>query len=123
MKLHLQQGVALQVTGSGPGWLRVNGDTYRASVVLTPETVIEDVVQGGFAALTADDLAALQRHDPEVLLIGTGAAQHFLPPAALRALAEARIGFEVMSTPAACRTYNILAQEGRRVAVALLIDA
>jgi uncharacterized protein len=122
MKLHLQRGVALQVTGSGDGWLRVNADTYRANVVLTPDEVIEDVVHGGFAALTADDLAALRPHDPEVLLIGTGASQRLLPPAALRALAEARIGFEVMSTPAACRTYNILAGEGRRVVALLFVE-
>lgn len=122
MKLHLQRGVALQVTGSGDGWIRVNGDTHRANVVLTPDRVIEDVVPGGFAALTPDDLAALRAHDPEVLLIGTGAGQHLLPPAALRALAEARIGFEVMSTPAACRTYNILAGEGRRVVALLFVE-
>jgi uncharacterized protein len=122
MKLHLQGGVALQVTGSGEGWIRVNADTYRGNVVLTPDTVIEGVGGTGFDALAPEDLAALRAHDPEVLLIGTGASQRFPAPAVLRALAEARVGFEVMSTPAACRTYNILAGEGRRVVALLFLQ-
>jgi uncharacterized protein len=122
LKLHLQGGIALQVTGSGDGWIRVNADTYRGNVVLTPDRVIEGVAAAGFDALGAEDLAALRAHDPEVLLIGTGAAQRFPPAAVMRALAEAGVGFEVMSTPAACRTYNILAGEGRRVVALLLVE-
>lgn len=57
---------------------------------------------------------------PEVLIYGSGAALRFAPPAALRPLMEARIGFETMDTAAACRTYNVLASEGRQVLAALL---
>ena len=60
---------------------------------------------------------------PELLLLGTGERQRFPAPGLLRPLIEARIGFEVMDLPAACRTFNILMAEGRLVAAALLIEA
>jgi uncharacterized protein len=59
---------------------------------------------------------------PEVVLIGTGREQHLLPAALMRQLISRRIGWEVMDTAAACRTYNILAGEGRRVLAALMIE-
>jgi uncharacterized protein len=65
-------------------------------------------------------IAALQ---PEVVIFGSGPCLHFLPPALLRALIDRRIGVETMDTPAACRTFNVLASEGRTVLAALLIDA
>jgi uncharacterized protein len=58
---------------------------------------------------------------PEVVVLGTGAAQRFPPPELARALAATGVGVEVMDTRAACRTYNILASEGRKVAAAVLI--
>ena len=60
--------------------------------------------------------------DPEVVLLGTGSRQRFPHPRLSRPLADARIGLEVMSTAAACRTYNILMAEGRKVAAALLVE-
>ena len=59
---------------------------------------------------------------PEVALLGTGATIRFPHPRLTRALTDARIGLEVMDTPAACRTFNILAAEGRKVAVAILLS-
>jgi len=76
---------------------------------------------GGFDALTESDFAALAALKPEVALFGSGATMRFPHPRLTRALTEARIGLEVMDTPAACRTYNILAAEGRRVAAAILV--
>lgn len=75
---------------------------------------------GDFAALEADHLAALLAHEPEVVLIGTGTRLRFPAPEVLRPLQAAGIGFEVMDTPAACRTFNILAGEDRLVLAALL---
>jgi uncharacterized protein len=78
---------------------------------------------------TATDFASLDaRHfdyfldlKPEILLLGTGAKQHFARPELYRELIRARIGIEFMDTPAACRTYNILVAEDRKVVAAVLI--
>ncbi|MBS0319399.1 MAG: hypothetical protein JSR18_02565 [Proteobacteria bacterium] len=123
MKLHLQTGTAHVVTGTGPGWIRVDADEYRQNLVLTPTTVVPGVVPGGFEALAAADFAALLAHGPELALLGTGARQRFPHPRLTAALAHAHVGLEVMDTPAACRTYNVLAGEDRRVVALLLLDA
>ena len=99
--------------------LRLAGRTLRASVILTPERVLDwpvtSVAQLGEATLAP--LIALQ---PEVVLLATGARQQF-PPAAVYALAAARgFGLEVMDVGGACRTYNVLAGELRRVALAVI---
>ena len=123
MKLHLEQhGVQNTVTGYGDGYIEINRQRYEASLVLLPDRIAPDWVRGGFAALTEADLRRLLDFLPELVLLGTGARQRFPQPALLRPLIEARIGFEVMDLQAACRTYNILMGEGRRVAAALLFD-
>ena len=122
MKLHLQGGIAQRVTGTGPGWLRVNDVEHRHSLVLTPDAVAPGVAPGGFDALAAADFAALLAHAPEIVLFGTGATQRFPRPDLTRALSDAQVGVEVMDTPAACRTYNILVAEGRRVVALLLVE-
>ncbi|MCK7500562.1 MAG: Mth938-like domain-containing protein [Comamonadaceae bacterium] len=101
---------------------RSTDQRYEASLVLLPDRIAPDWVRGGFAALTEADLRRLLDFRPELVLLGTGARQRFPQPALLRPLIEARIGFEVMDLQAACRTYNILMGEGRRVAAALLFD-
>ncbi len=123
MKLHLEQhGVQNTVTGYGDGYIEINRQRYEVSLVLLPDRIAPDWVCGGFAALTEADLRRLLDFRPELVLLGTGARQRFPQPALLRPLIEARIGFEVMDLQAACRTYNILMGEGRRVAAALLFD-
>jgi uncharacterized protein len=76
-----------------------------------------------FDALTAAHFERLVALEPEVVIFGSGARLRFAPPALLRALIERRIGVETMDTAAACRTYNVLANEGRTVVAALLLDA
>ena len=122
MKLHVQTGITLLVTGTGPGWVRVNADEHRESLVLTPGTVHPGWAAAGFAGLTEADFSSLLVHRPEILLLGTGAVQRFPAPRLLRALTDAGIGTEVMNTAAACRTFNILAGEGRQVVAALLVE-
>ena len=76
--------------------------------------------------LTAEHFSELIGGDgppPELVLLGSGTRLRFVAPALLRPLIEQRIGVETMDTPAACRTFNILAGEGRRVVAALLIEA
>jgi uncharacterized protein len=75
-----------------------------------------------FDSLSDSDFAALLNLSPELVLLGTGTRQRFPHPRLTRALTEARIGIEVMNTAAACRTYNILMSEGRRVVAAFLQD-
>jgi uncharacterized protein len=121
MKFHLSAGEGNVITGVGPGWVRVGVREYRENVAMTAETITPGWTRGGFDALAEEDFAALLALAPEIVLLGTGTTQRFPPPRLMRALIDARVGVEVMDTPAACRTFNILAAEGRRVAVALLL--
>ncbi|NDP64060.1 Mth938-like domain-containing protein [Polaromonas sp.] len=75
-----------------------------------------------FEQLTAEHFALLADMKPELVIFGSGTRLRFPPPAFLRGLMDQRIGLETMDTLAACRTYNILAGEGRHVVAALLID-
>lgn len=127
MKLYQDNNANLNVvTGYGDDHVMVNKVRHDGNLILTasqirtgwaPET------RGDLAALRAEDLAAVAELGPEIVIIGTGRRQRFPAPALLRPLIEARIGFEFMDLPAACRTYNILVGEGRSVAVALLFEA
>ena len=75
-----------------------------------------------FEHLGADHFGLLAQLKPELVIFGSGARLRFVPPLFLRSLMAARIGIETMDTLAACRTYNILAGEGRHVVAALLIE-
>ncbi len=77
----------------------------------------------GFDSLTAEHFERIAALQPEVVIFGSGARLQFAPPALLRSLIERRIGIESMDTAAASRTYNVLANEGRTVVAALLLDA
>ena len=121
MKFHLQSpGVGL-VTGLGDGWIKVGMTEYRANVVLTPESAEPGFAPGGFDALDAPDFAQLLRYQPEVVLFGTGKQQRFPHPRLMEPLTSAHVGVEIMDTRAACRTFNILVGEGRRVVAALIV--
>ena len=122
MKFHLSTTNGNVVTGLGPGWVRIGATEYRDNLVLTPETIVPGFAPSGFDGLVESDFAELLAHKPELLLFGTGATLRFPRPELTRALIDARVGLEVMDTPAACRTYNILAAEGRNVVAALLIE-
>ena len=121
MKLHQDAAGALNtVTAYGPGWLEINRQRHEAAVLLTPEGPVRPWPVASFDALTPDDFGSLLADRPELVLLGTGSVQRFPHPRLLGALSAARIGVDAMSTPAACRTYNILMAEGRRVVAALL---
>lgn len=123
MKLHLDNPSSRHlVTGYGAGYVAINHRHYDTGLILLPDRIVAPWGADGFDALSADDFAAILPLKPEVLLLGTGQRQGFPGPALLRPLIEARIGYEVMDLPAACRTFNILMAEGRRVAAALLVE-
>ena len=120
MKLHLTQGAGLQLfSGYGPGFVAVNGVRYEKCVVVSPQAVSEWIV-ARFDALTVEDFAFIDTLKPEIVILGTGASQRFPGRELMRALAAAGIGVEIMDSRAACRTYNILATEGRKVVAAIL---
>ena len=104
-----------------PGRVTINQDVYTTSLIVTPERLIADWEPRRFSELTAAHFEAIAVLNPEVVLLGTGAQLQFPAAALTRALVAAQIGFEAMDTGAACRTYNVLMSEGRRVAAALLI--
>ena len=98
----------------------VSGERHDRSIVVLAEEVRSDWDAAGFDALDETHFAYFLAFKPDVLLIGTGELQRFPHPRLYRALTDAGIGVECMTTPAACRTYNILAAEGRKVVAAIL---
>ena len=123
MKLHQDQRRDINaVTAYGDDYLDINGERYRASLVVMPDRLLTDWAPGGFDGLSADDLHRIAELQPTMVIIGTGARQRFPAPAILRPLIDAGLGFEIMDLHAACRTYNILAGEGRVAAGAFLFD-
>jgi len=108
-------------TGYGEGYVAVNGTRYTSSLVVSATRVVSDWPAPSVSELQADHLAAILELEPEVLLLGTGARFAFPASAILAPVYKAGIGVEVMDTPAACRTYNILLAEGRDVVAALIL--
>ena len=122
MKLHLAgTGAQNLCTAYGEGFVAVNQRRIETNIIVLPEQIIEPWTAPSFDALTEADFNFLTELDIELLLLGTGRRLRFPNPRLLEPLRRAAIGFEAMDTPAACRTYNILVGEGRRVAAALLV--
>jgi len=105
----------------GPGQVTVNKDVLTQSLVISPEHLIRDWPPQSLAELTQDHLDAALTHKPEILIIGTGALMRFPHPSLIAKIQAQGIGVEVMDTAAACRTYNILVSEQRRVTAALIM--
>ncbi len=123
MKLHLATPSGLNlVTGYGAGYVLVNHVRYETHLIVLPDSIIQDWDVPGYDGLTVRHFEYLAGLQPEIALLGTGPTLRFPPPALSRPLAAARVGLEVMDTSAACRTYNILVAEGRKVLAALLIS-
>ena len=122
MKIHLETGAGANIIRAyGVGQITVNEQTYTNSLVLMPDRILDPWGSGRVADLGLKDFMQIAELRPEVVLLGTGVRLRFPDPAITRPLIEARIGMEVMDTAAACRTYNILMGEGRRVAAALMM--
>ena len=123
MKLHLDQPGAINfITACEPAYVQVNQARYTASLIVLTHRVIEAWRPDRFAALAEQDFDELAGLGADIVLLGTGRTLRFPHPRLTRALMERRIGLEVMDAGAACRTYNILAGEGRKVAAALIFD-
>lgn len=122
MQIHLETGGQANLIRSyGPGQLLINDDVYQSSLIVMPDRIIADWPPRHFGDLDLPHMQVLAGLGTEVILIGTGQRQRFPRSALLAPLAGAGTGWEIMDTGAACRTYNFLLGEGRRVAAALLM--
>ena len=125
MKLHADPSDSQSVTAYGPGWIAVNGQRQEQSLVLSTSGPLQPWHCSRFEDLTAAHFEQLGERDgevPELVVFGSGERLRFVKPALLQSLMARRIGVETMDTAAACRTFNILAAEGRRVVAAFLIE-
>jgi uncharacterized protein len=120
---------AFTFTGYGDSHIEINRQIWTQSVVLLSDTGPVPWAPRLAKDITAEDLAPVIASSAEVLIIGTGTRQVFLPRETMHRLQAGSLtqgiprGIEVMSTPAACRTFNLLAAEGRRVLAAVLVQA
>ena len=105
----------------GPGWITVNDLEIRRSVIITPDQLVLDWPPQTFSDLEEPHFAVIAALKPEIVLLGTGAHQRFPHPRLTQALLACGAGVEIMDMSAACRTYNVIMLEGRRVAAALLL--
>ena len=122
MKLHASAPSALNTfTAYGEGYVMVNDQRHEVNLIVLPGQLLPWSVES-FDALKEEDFHVLLELNLEILLLGTGTRQRFPHPRLTRALAAKRVGVEVMDLQAACRTYNILMAEERRVAAALLFS-
>lgn len=123
MKLHTSNIDGLNIfTAYGEGFVAVNHEKYEKSLIVLPDTIVPEWTAATVATLAETDMARLLALGTEIVLLGTGNRLRFPAGPLMRPFAPAGIGLEVMDLQAACRTYNILAAEGRRVAAALLFD-
>ncbi|UTH75066.1 Mth938-like domain-containing protein [Chromobacterium sp. IIBBL 290-4] len=120
MKMHQASGQGKNLfTGYGPGHVLINGQRHDGNLIVSSDA-IQSWAAADIASLGAEHFDALLALQPEVVLFGSGLNQRFVHPKLYAALTQAGIGFECMDTQAACRTFNILLAEDRRVVAALL---
>ena len=110
------------ITGYGDGYVEINKTPYAHAVVLSSDGAISEWPVKTFDQLEASNFSQLVDLKTELILIGTGSRQRFPKPELLKGLISAKIGFEIMDSQAACRTYNILVGEGRQVVLALIVE-
>lgn len=110
------------ITGYGDGYVEINQIPYANAVLLSSDGAISAWPVESFDSLEASDFDQMIALKPELILIGTGSRQRFPKPELLKSLISAKIGFEIMDSQAACRTYNILVGEGRQVLLALIVE-
>jgi uncharacterized protein len=123
LKLHQDSSGALNtVTAYGDDYVEINLQRFEHSIIVLPDAPVITWPVASFDALSAESFADLIEPAPEVVVFGSGNRLRFPHPRLTAALAARRIGVETMDFQAACRTYNILMAEGRKVAAALLIE-
>lgn len=109
------------VRSVSPEGVNVNDTLYAKSLILTAETLLPDWPVNAMEDLGESTLQPILDLEPEVVILGTGETQDFLPPTLAMKFYEQGIGIEAMTTEAACRTFNVLVSEERKVAAALIV--
>lgn len=123
MKLHNTATQQYQtVTAYDENGIEINLIPFNYSLVVLPEIAPAAWPVASFDTLTAENFEQINAIAPDVVILGTGARQRFVHPRLTASLTARRIGVECMDNQAACRTYNILMAEGRKVALALIFE-
>ena len=110
------------VTGYDDDGVDINQVHFTHSLLVLPELPPVAWPVRSFERLDPEHFAHISSTDPDVVILGTGKRQRFIHPKLTAILTARRIGVECMDNQAACRTYNILMAEGRKVALALILD-
>jgi uncharacterized protein len=110
-----------RIEGYAPGRIIIDGRGYSEGLMLSPERIITGWGPAQAADLSGEHLAGLIALAPQVIVIGTGDRQVFPNPGVLQIALAQGLGVEIMDTGAACRTYNLLMAEGRKVAAGLMV--
>jgi uncharacterized protein len=121
MQLDLEKGSGIFIRSFSAGKLRVNDQIIEQHVILTVDEIISDWSPASLESLSITDFELALERSPEVILFGTGLTQRFPSTQLITDIVRQGIGFEIMDTAAACRTFNVLAAEQRRVVAALLL--
>ncbi|MGK0272035.1 MAG: hypothetical protein ACI88H_002701 [Cocleimonas sp.] len=111
-----------KISGYEQGSIAINGLPHNHSLVLSPMELLSDWEPTKYSELNSDHLDAIYAMKPEIIILGTGPKQIFPPAEILRRLAKEQIGYEIMDTQAACRTFNILMAEDRKVVAGMFLD-
>ena len=124
MKIHSENATnSHRINAYGDDFVAVDSQIFRTSLVVMPDRLVPDWLTADASMPDDRSMHALTELGAEIVLYGTGRHQRFPSAETFALFTAAGVGFEVMDTPAACRTYNILAGEGRRVAAALIVGA
>lgn len=123
MKIQPDIGNVHSVSAYGADWISIGKQKISSSVVLGSRGERLDWACNRFEDLQASHFAQLAELNAELVIFGSGQRLRFPQPGWLQPLIEKQIGLETMDTPAACRTFNVLASEGRHVIAALLIES
>ncbi len=123
MKLQPDKQPSLNtVSAYGPDYIEINAQRYSQSLLLSPESPVIEWSCTRFEDIKTEDFEQIAKLDPAVVIFGSGQRIRFPQAALIAPLIARNIGLETMDLQAACRTYNVLMAEGRKVVAALLIE-
>jgi uncharacterized protein len=122
MQLELEKGFGNTIQSFSGGRLKINNEDMQCNVIVSADRIIKDWAPPPVSELSIADLEPVFALDPEVILLGTGEAQTFPRGRLMTQIMRRGVGVEIMTTSAACRTYNVLMAEQRRVVAALVLD-
>lgn len=122
MKFTREQISSLTIRRVGPGSVKIGDEVLKDSFAISGGELIRDWQGGKIEELTEIDFEALIASEPEMILLGTGARPVFPPRELVFSLARRGIGLETMDTAAACRTFNILVADGRRLSAVFIVN-